>query len=104
MTACAAKVQDLRGTIAAIDVEINNWRGVIRGDITHLPFPDAARVTPLEQVDLTALLAGATLGDQGRAAYGEGSPQQIEASSTGSGTPQVLPMYVDSARDDAAAI
>lgn len=105
VTACAARVQDLRDTVTTLDVEINNWRGVLRGHITHLPFPEAARVNPVEQVDLPALMAGATLGDQGRAACGEDSPQQIAAASKDSaGTPQVLPMYADSDRDDAAAI
>ena len=68
LTACMARVRELRATVAELDGEIANWRAVLRGEITHLPFP-APDTTEraLETIEPVTLPGGATLGDLGRA-------------------------------------
>ena len=109
LTACAARVQALRATVTELDVEINNWRGVLRGEITHLPFPQTSRASSPTEVDLSGLLADATLGAAGRAAYGQATGVGIDAlphignAATGLPARQVPSMHTDIDPGNAAA-
>lgn len=67
LTACLALVRALRVELADLDHEVGSWRGVLRGEITTLPFP-AAPAPARTDADLDDLLAGALLGRWGRAA------------------------------------
>jgi hypothetical protein len=67
VTACLATVRALRVELADVDHEVGNWRGVLRGEITALPFP--VRPAPAEEdADLADLLGGALLAGWGREA------------------------------------
>lgn len=110
LTACAAHVQDLRATVVALDVEILNWEGVLRGEIEHLPFPQVPGVASPLGVDLEGLLAGATLTAMGVRAYPcAGSPGVATATPPDMAEPvkvsarQVSPMHANSGRGSAAA-
>lgn len=65
VVACLAMVRALRVERAELDQEVGNWRGVLRGEITTLPFP----ITPAPaeaDADLDELLSGALLAGWGR--------------------------------------
>lgn len=88
VAACLALVRSLRIELADLDTEVRNWRGVLRGEITVLPFPPADVTTGADD-DLEALLSGALLGDWGRAALDRTPADTDEAGGT---TTQLVPV------------
>lgn len=85
LAACLSLVRALRAELADLDHEVGNWRGVLRGEITVLPFPPADVATGAED-DLEALLSGGLLGDWGR--------EGLDRTPAGSGgsTTQLVPV------------
>lgn len=59
VVACMLRVQRLRGVVAELTVEVENWRSVLRGEIEHLPFPP--RVVPATE---DAMIHPLTIPDQ----------------------------------------
>lgn len=87
VTACLATVRSLRVELADLDQEVGNWRGVLRGEITTLPFPAGTASTEAD-ADLDELLAAALLGGWGRQAL-DPTPDVVD--DTASATP-LLPV------------
>lgn len=88
VTACLALVRALRAELDDLDQEVGNWRGVLRGEITSLPFPAASASAPANEALDDDLLSGALLGTWGREALDR---EPIGADDTDSATP-LLPV------------